>query len=205
MNPFLCVRVCVCVCVCVMNISKVISLCYSRDWFICVTWLVHMCDMTHSRATRLIHLCDMTHRLDLLFIWLVRMCDMTPSYVWHDSFTCVTWLLRMCDMTHSHVWHDSFKSLIWFLQVYDMTHSYVWHDSFICVTWLIHMPDTTFSYGVATISMLLKITSLFCRISSLLQGSFAKETYNFKEPTSRSHPIRVTWLLHVCDMTPSYI
>jgi len=26
-------------------------------------------------------------------------------------------------------------------------------------------------------------------MSSLLQGSFAKETYNFKEPTNRSHPI----------------
>ena len=33
------------------------------------------------------------------------------------------------------------------------------------------------------------IISLFCRISSLLQGSFAKETYHFKEPTKRSHPI----------------
>jgi len=44
-------------------------------------------------------------------------------------------------------------------------------------------------YGVATISRLLKIIGLFCRISSLLYGSFAKETYNFKEPTSRSHPI----------------
>ena len=32
---------------------------------------------------------------------------------------------------------------------------------------------------------------LFCRISSLLQASFAKETYNFKEPTNRSHPIVV--------------
>jgi len=44
-------------------------------------------------------------------------------------------------------------------------------------------------YRVATISRLLKIIGLFCRISSLLQGSFAKETYNFKEPTHRSHPI----------------
>ena len=35
-------------------------------------------------------------------------------------------------------------------------------------------------YGVATISRLLKSTGLFCRISSLLQGSSAKETYNFK-------------------------
>ena len=44
-------------------------------------------------------------------------------------------------------------------------------------------------YGVATTSRLLKTVGLFCRISSLLQGSFAKETYNFKEPTNRSHPI----------------
>jgi len=44
-------------------------------------------------------------------------------------------------------------------------------------------------YGVATISRLLKILGLFCRISSLLQGSFAKKTYNFKAPTHRSHPI----------------
>ena len=44
-------------------------------------------------------------------------------------------------------------------------------------------------YGVATISRLLKIIGLFCRISSLLQVSSAKETYNFKEPISRSHPI----------------
>ena len=30
---------------------------------------------------------------------------------------------------------------------------------------------------------------LFCRIQSLLQGSFAQETYHFKEPVNRSHPI----------------
>jgi len=44
-------------------------------------------------------------------------------------------------------------------------------------------------YGVASISRLLKIIGLFCRISSLLQGSFAKETCNFQRPTSRSHRI----------------
>jgi len=45
------------------------------------------------------------------------------------------------------------------------------------------------SYGVATISRLLKIIGLFCRISSHLEGSFAKETYSFNEPTIRIHPI----------------
>jgi len=47
----------------------------------------------------------------------------------------------------------------------------------------------THSYGVATISRLLKIIGPFCRISSLLSGSFAKETYNSKKSTNRSHPI----------------
>ena len=44
-------------------------------------------------------------------------------------------------------------------------------------------------YGVATISRLFEIIGLFCRLSSLLSGSFAKETYNLKEPTNRSHPV----------------
>ena len=46
-------------------------------------------------------------------------------------------------------------------------------------------------HGVDTISRLLKIIRLFCRISSLLQSSFAKETYNLKEPTNRGHPMIV--------------
>jgi len=49
----------------------------------------------------------------------------------------------------------------------------------------------SFLYGAATISRLLKIIGLFCRISCLLQGSFAKETYNFEEPTNHSHPIAI--------------
>jgi len=54
------------------------------------------------------------------------------------------------------------------------------------------------TYGVAMSSRLLKIISLFCRISSLLYGPFAKEPYNFKEPTNRSHPIHVCTHVHEC-------
>jgi len=76
----------------------------------------------------------------------------------------------------------------------------------VCVQqFLLHCNDIPFSsqkrckcnnfyYGVATISRLLKITGLFCRISSLLLGSLAKETYNFKEPTNRSHPISYNYI-----------
>jgi len=44
---------------------------------------------------------------------------------------------------------------------------------------------------MATTSSLLKTIGLFCRILSLSKGSFAKETYNFKEPTNCSHPISI--------------
>ena len=64
-------------------------------------------------------------------------CDMTRSYVWHDSFICVTRLVHMCDMTHSYVWHDSFISVTCLTPlcldplVRDITHLYA--------SWLTHM------------------------------------------------------------------
>ena len=61
------------------------------------------------------------------------------------------------------------------------------HDSFLCVVRHIHrchMDELNHP-----ISRLLKIIRLFCRISSLLQDSFAKETYSFQEPTNRSHRV----------------
>jgi len=69
----------------------------------------------------------------------------THSYVWYDSFVCVTWLIDVCKMAHSYVWHDSFICARWLIHMCDVTHSYVWHDAFICVTWLIHMCDMTHS------------------------------------------------------------
>ena len=65
--------------------------------FICVTWLIHMCDMTHSHVW---------HGAFICVTWLIHMCDMMNSYVWHDAIIFVTWLIHMCDMTHSYVWPD---------------------------------------------------------------------------------------------------
>jgi len=42
---------------------------------------------------------------------------------------------------------------------------------------------------VATVSRIDKIIGFFCRILSLLQGSFAKETCIFIDPTNHSQPI----------------
>jgi len=59
------------------------------------------------------------------------------------------------------------------------THYCLSLDSFVYV----------YVYGVATASRLLKMIGLLCKISSLLEGFFVKETYNLKEPTNRGHPI----------------
>ena len=64
--------------------------CICYESFICMPWLLHMCDVTHSYAWRDSFIC---------VPWLIHMRDVNHLYVWHDSFICVTWLI--------HVWHDS--------------------------------------------------------------------------------------------------
>jgi len=157
-----------------------------------VTWLIHMCDMTHLSMwldyvwydtclyeTWLIYffskkecpdLSRMCHDSFLSVIWLIHM-------LWHDSFIRETWLIHICEVTYSYVWHDSFTYEKWFIHIFDVTHSYVWHDSLTRVTWLapmghvrhIRMCDMTHSY--------------------VWHDSF----------------ICVTWLIHMCDMTHSYV
>ena len=83
------------------------------------------------------------------------------------SFICETWLVHMWDMTHSYVRH---------VAKYDNKCQDTWH---YCVTgcrcriWGSYGQLDRLNYR----SLLQNIIS-FCRISSPLLGSFAKETYN---------------------------
>ena len=56
-----------------------------------------------------------------------------------------------------------------------------------------------FCYGVATISRMLKNIGLFCKRALQKRPIFCKETYIFKHPTHRSHPIarEAIWRLRV--------
>ena len=63
-------------------------------------------------------------------------------------------------------------------------------------------PLTSAAYGLATLSRIDKIICLFCRILSLLQSSFAKETCNFIDPTNQSYPIVQSSTLHVWTLLP---
>jgi len=57
---------------------------------ICVAWLLHMCDMTHSYVW---------HDSFLGVTWLIHMCDMTYSYVWYDSCPGV-WKIQKKSCSH---------------------------------------------------------------------------------------------------------
>jgi len=58
-----------------------------------------------------------------------------------------------------------------------------------------------FEYEVATISRLLKIIGLFCKRALHKRPIFFEETYNFKEPTNHSHPLRLVTRERMCNVT----
>ena len=133
--------------ICMRWLIHVCDMTYSFVWpdsFICVTWLIHMFDI-------LIYVCDMAHFLDAtphlvkVFVSVTCLID-----TWHDSFIFVTWLIYMFDMTYSFVWHDRLSRCSppprVPIHIRDMIRSYVWHELFICVTCLIHMFDMIYSF-----------------------------------------------------------
>jgi len=64
----------------------------------------------------------------------------------------------------------------------------VWIVPFAPLSWIRTCWVKCAHYGVTTTSRINKIICLLCRIASVLWGSFAKETYNFIDPTNQSHP-----------------
>jgi len=125
-----------------------------------VTWLIHVCDVTHSHMSNLTseekrqngtaYMSAVWHDSFMCVWWLIHVWDVTHSYVWHDSCICVTCVNHGSDMTHSHMrkltrgdetvcnWYGIYVcSVTWLI------HSYVRHASIMCVTWLIHMCDVT--------------------------------------------------------------
>jgi len=153
--------------------------CMWLDSCICVPRLIHMCDITqlyvwHDSFTQVwvsIH-----HTMDSCDITHLCMCAMTHPYVWHDSIytglgiyaPCYGFLrlwvfgcyqCRALPSNRRARWHKrstlikrdqySWKETYTYQKKPILTHSELW-------------------YGVATSNRLLKITGLFCRITSLV-------------------------------------
>jgi len=102
-----------------------------------------------------------------------------------------------------HVFYAYPTCLLCVPHMYSMRtpHVFYAHPTCICATYHAHSTEFAtchhahsissckYKYGVATISRLLQIIGLFCQRALLKRQYSAKETNNFNEPTSRSHPI----------------
>jgi len=129
----------------------------------------------------------------------VRMRHVTYGRVTsHIGMSHVKWTRRV-------IWETSCHTYEWVMSYMDKSHhTWEWvmsHTNESCHVQISHVTSgrvicetSCHTYGVATISRLLKMIGIFCRILSLLWVSFATETYHFKEPTNRSHPI---WMIQV--------
>jgi len=187
-----------------------------HDSFTCVTWLISICDMTHSHVW---------HDLLVHVTWLISICDMTMGWLrlvrsiksWvsfakepykkdcilqkrpiflRSLLTVATlylwhesFYIHVCAMMHSYVWHDLFICIRWLI------HMCAWHDSFICMLWLIHMCDMTHSYvwhdwhacAPWRIHDVTWLIDMYYMIYLYVRhGSFT----------------RVTWLIHICRYGP---
>jgi len=156
-----CVRVCGCVCVCTLRGREradrkgdqshyhVLESCllqefhvlplhiYSyvwHDWFICVTWLICMCGVTHSCVGHDSFMC-VTWCIIVIFSTRVQ----CVAFV--HLFICVSWHILMCGMAHSNVGHGSFRCVKWWITVLLATRAPCPASAhlFMCMKWLIHM------------------------------------------------------------------
>ena len=89
-------------------------------------------------------------------------------------------MIQKSPRCHTHIYSNQDISHGYSL---DVIHAYSNRDIINACMAIIHV------YGVATISRLLKIIGLLCKRALSKRLYSAKETYNFKEPTNRSHPI----------------
>ena len=176
---------------------------HSHVSFICVTWLIHVCDIVvQAHQSRVYAVWTLgTHHssmcvASICVTWLVHTWGMTHSYVCHDSFIRVPWLIHTM---WTLVIHGSFIHKAWLIHVCDMTHSYVWqpfvlirraptiHDS--PETWLILLCDLTRSYVWHDPS---------------IHVTWPNHTFDLTHPYMWQHSFMyLPWLIHVCAMTHS--
>jgi len=109
-----------------------------HDSFMCVSWLLYMCAMTHLHVSH--GNWTSVRHFALITTHLVVTCLV---HVYHDSFIRVPWLLHICTMTHSYVCRDTFTCVTQKVDECATFCPYYYSSrgdmSRSCVPWLIHM------------------------------------------------------------------
>jgi len=117
-----------------------------------------------------------THRILYTHVCVcVCVCVCACLCVCHD-------LLHITFCTHEtlhHTWNSA----------HHLPHA--WYPTFSHITLTYHLVPPTRN-GVATVSRIDKIIGLFCKRAPQKRQYSAKETYNFIDPTNRSHTISPT-------------
>ena len=189
--------------------------------FICMIFLVYVCErnpvcemghsyvyMTHSQCRLL--LMGETTPLWVTFrsvLLLVYMCDIARLYVyvWYCSFICVILLVvillvYMCETSNmwkmSHICEMSHIFVRWVI--------YLWDESYICemshtfARWVIYLWDELYVWDVS----LLRVHDL-CTCLYFIQMFLFRSW--LRPPSLRVAFISETWLIHMCDMTHSFV
>jgi len=152
--------------------------------------------------------------------WLIHMCDMTHAHVFNDSSTCVTrripmgWLrsvgslkLQVSFAKEPYKRDDILqKRPVILRSLLIVATPYVENDTFVCVTWRIHTWDMTHSYvwrDACTRHMYIVWVMPHIRISHFTNAKASHHTC--KSLYDWVVEYVWDWLIHMCDMTHSYV
>ena len=112
-----------------------------QDSFVCVTWLIRMCDMTRSHVrrdpficvTRLIHVCVVTHSYDLF-------CYLAPIFVVNECvvYSINSYTTECLLLIHIHIYTYTH------IRIYTYTHSVIRMSE--CVIHIGYMNECTCSF-----------------------------------------------------------
>ena len=139
-----------------------------------------MCHIWHTYETHIPYIRETCVTYESLYTYIGYASSAYSVYsVYRDSYVTL-----YCDSYVTHVSYTGYVSFIYDSLVTHDPYSYVTH---VLCSHVTHASHT--GYGVATISRLLKNIGLFCKRDLQKRPIFCKETYIFKHPTHRSHPI----------------
>jgi len=174
------------------------------DWFIRVTWLICMCDMTHVYAWH----GPSSHRVSLNVLDShTHTHTHAHTHTHTHAHTHKHKHTQTLSLSFSHTHTSGFRSCVMYILLNRVSCTnegvdHIWQDFFICVEsdklWLTH------SYGMATISRLFKIVGPFCKRALQKRLYSANETCNLKEPTNRSQPI-TKWHAWLSQVTLTFV
>jgi len=100
--------------------------------FICVTWLIYMCDVTHSYVLHIPYGCWMWHRVRHITL-------MNEAYRIHEWVMSHIWMSHVTHMNKSYHTYEWVMSHIWMSHVTHMNKSYHTYEWVMSHVWMRHV------------------------------------------------------------------